>query len=153
MARIIRISKLERGAADNILAAQRNENKHGFMFIIPNHSRKVNEYDNKRAEALVNLYGCGMTTDMIQIWTHNDAEDNWSDHGYPYNLEFESGLREDLFPNVFPRDFFSGEQEGSLIVLDMEDDTGEHHYQTCCLRQQGYRYSSFGRFEEVLAKV
>lgn len=153
MSKIIRITKLQKEEANNIIASKRNSNEHGFMFIIPNQARKVSDYDNKRAEALLNLYGCSFGTEMVQIWTTNEAEDNWCDHGDPYGREFETGLKSHLFPGEFPREFFQDNQEGDLIVLDMEDENGEHHYQECVLRQLGYRYERFGRFEEVLEKI
>lgn len=153
MPTIKKITKLSKEKQNEILGNERSSEKYGFMFVIPNQARKVSDYDSKRAEALANLYGCGMTESLVQIWTHNQDQDNWSDHHYPYDLDFDTGLKKDLFPNVFPKAFFEGEQEGNLITLDMEDTDGNHHYQTCCLRQRGYRYESFGDFEEVLEKI
>lgn len=146
MSKIIRISKSE---PKNFSEDQR----YAFAFIVPNHTRLVNEYDNKRIEALCNLYGCGTTERLVQIWTHNADQDNWSDHGHPYGMEFETGLRKDLFPNVFPVAFFEGLKEGDVLGLDMEDEDGNHHFQNLVLKQKGYRYESFGNFEDVLAQI
>lgn len=153
MSKIIKIKKLSKEESNSYLGEERDTKKFGFMFIVPNHTRKASEYDNKRAEALVNLYGCSLAEPMVQIWTHNADQDNWSDHGDPYNRTFQHGLREDLFPNVFPKSFFEGMKEGDIISLDMEDEDGQHHIQHIVLRQKGYRYESFGDFEEVLEKI
>lgn len=143
------ITKIRKTNAKNFV----DDNKYGFIFIVPNHTRLVNEYDNKRMEALVNLFGCGTTERLVQIWTHNADGDNWSDHGDPYGREFETGLRKDLFPNVFPKAFFEGLKEGDVLGLEMEDEDGNIHFQNLVLKQQGYRYERFGKFEEVLEKI
>ena len=153
MSKIIKIRKMSKEESNSYLGEERDTKKFGFMFIVPNHSRLVNEYDNQRIEALCNLFGCGTTERLVQTWVHNEDQDNWSDHGYPYELEFNTGMKPHLFPGVFPKAFFKGNQEGDIISLDMEDEDGQHHIQHIVLRQKGYRYESFGDFEEVLEKI
>lgn len=146
MSKIVRIKKSEpKNFAE--------DKQYAFAFVIPNHSRKVSDYDNQRAEALVNLYGCSLAEPMVQIWTHNADQDNWSDHGDPYNRTFDHGLREDLFPNVFPKSFFEGMKEGDVIGIEMKDEDGNISHQNIVLKQKGYRYESFGNFEDVLAQI
>ena len=68
----------------------------------------------------------------VEVWITSDEYDNVACHGGPISWSF------------FPESLFKGKKEGDVIKIGKYDVT---------LQQTGFRYQSFGRFENVLEKV
>ena len=141
------------------------------IFIVPNSSFKVTEktFEWVRAD-LYEIYSAnkldGEFKDQswVQIWiaTRENEDSNWTDHtidGY----EELSGWRP--IAQYLPKSIFNGHKEGDVISIILpickSMELAENSYADMrarvkvelCLKQQGYRYERFGKFEEVLARV
>ena len=133
----------------------------GSFFIIPNVHRIITaddeasmyvmEYHNNIVKEL------GLSEDFllkigdrpIEIWTHNKANDedmmseNWWAHGLPYNIH-----KKYRFVSMLPERMIREFTEGDVLTFDM---LGFHIVLEA--QQIGYRYQSFGTFEETLKLV
>ena len=132
----------------------------GKFFIIPNTHRIISDdeasmdtmrYNNNIVKKL------GLSKDFmlqigdrpIEIWTHNKDNDedmmseNWWAHGLPYNIH-----KKYRFVPMLPERLIRNLKEGDILEFNM---LGFHIILTA--QQIGYRYQSFGTFEETLKVV
>lgn len=141
----------------------------GFVFIIPNHATRadskywfINPY--KEYGEAVDYYGLPETwkpvgkDQLVQVWVTNDQVDNWAcerlntskmfGKTIDYNAEdWDEGIL--AFPSHIPARVLIDLEEGDVISFDTPD--GKHVELTC--KQQGFRYRSFGNFEDALKNV
>lgn len=144
-------------------------------FIVPNRASLASSYlirPEERVKAFEDLANDNSMLynsekdHLVQLWLHSKDlnTENLVDHGG--SVEDENGTKYRInLPSKFgflPESFFDGKVEGDSIhiktpatahvpgeskeidiVLDMN----------LTLKQQGYRYSRFGNFEEVLKEV
>ena len=98
---------------------------------------------------------------MLQVWITSEQCENWNDHqggfqkvlGLLTTIKWEDsreGLLLGYFPTYYPATIFAGKKEGDEVTLNCPE-YGVQIVLTC--RQKNYRYSMFGRFEEVFRKV
>ena len=127
-----------------------NKTHTGDVFIIPNALEifrgELNEYDLNWRE---NIHA-DLDPDMpreeayLQVWctTPGNNQSNWGCHP---SLEGEQRH----FPSHLPISLFKGKKEGDVITFESPT-WGHIELRLNCL---SYRYRSYGRFEEVLAKL
>ncbi len=92
----------------------------------------------------------------IEVWIHNPAEgsnSNWTDHGIPQEylhlFDYDQNERYAHAPNLLPMKFLLNKKEGDEVTL--RDD--HRALITLKFEQLPYRYSRFGKFEEVVDKL
>ena len=129
----------------------------GNIFIIPNDAFKSTEHSYDK---LCERWNKNMThqvqpgEELIQIWacTPGSENSNWAAHNdYPgcEHRDCNDPLqRETRFPSYFPKSLFDGKKEGDTIEVEFLGNT-----YVLTLNQRGYRYRSFGNFEDVLKMV
>jgi hypothetical protein len=99
--------------------------------------------------------------EMVQVWIISSKCDNWSDtfggfqevignDEWEDHEEGKKALITGYFPNYIPKRLIEGKKEGDKIELTCPE-YGVKITLTC--RQLKYRYSRFGKFEEVLNQV
>lgn len=145
------------------------------VFVVPNESYKVSEktFEHSRF-ALYQVYSANSSKlggsefkdqTWVQIWfaTRGDNDQsNWTDHGIDGYKELVGWSP---VCQYLPKALFEGHKEGDIITINLpitkSVELGEGSYADMyatikvelCLKQQGYRYQRFGKFEEVLARV
>lgn len=143
------------------------------VFVVPNESYKVSEktfewarYDYFRIYHANRdkISGEFMDQIWIQVWfvTRGNPDSNWTDHtidGFK-ELQYWRPVCQYL-----PKALFEGHKEGDIVTVNLPitksvelcEESYADMYATIkvdlCLKQQGYRYERFGKFEEVLARV
>lgn len=153
-----------------------NEMIKADIFIVPNEAYKVSEktFEWARADYFRvfranhdKISGDFMDQTWIQVWfaTRGDNDQsNWTDHGIDGYKELVGWSP---VCQYLPKALFEGRKEGDIITINLPItksvelsegiDSYADMYATIkvdlCLKQQGYRYQRFGRFEEVLARV
>ena len=96
----------------------------------------------------------------VQIWfvTRGDNDEaNWFDNGID---GFEELIGWIPAAQYLPKSLFEGHKEGDVITIILpiyrKTPTGEEYSSIkieLCLKQQDYKYKSFGKFEKVLARI
>jgi hypothetical protein len=143
-----------------------------IMFIVPIHAVKVEMSDaeiqrkivlgdsNELAKAFnykINGKPVEFNVDeqLVQVWVSGGTSENWADHGLPtelYSLEMiqkgELPLYATRLPTFIPAKMLEGVKEGDILTFELNGKTAE-----VTASQQGYRYQSFGNFEEVFKQV
>ena len=126
------------------------------IFIVPNINGKVTSTDlslahwNRRLE----LWGLPQFQPgdiPIQVWVASEEEDNWVDHGCPDYIADEIAperTKRIHFPAYLPSYLLAGYEEGEIIKLDIKGGVLKLK-----AAQKEFRYSRFGRFEEVFHRV
>ena len=143
----------------------------GDIFIIPNIAGKFEDFCSSDwvAERLVRLVGIKPQGDdkMVEVWITSPEIDNWQcnfagfqrmiglikDEAEEELWEKEKGCEARLlgyFPRYIPASVFAGKKEGDEINFHCPEYDVDIIL-TC--RQSGYRYASFGNFEDVLRNV
>ena len=144
-------------------------------FIVPNRAITVGDWFaksyNESAKKICKLNNVNPKDEkMVQVWIyHPDGgdESNWGDHHIDCkSIDDDGGWR--LDNSVLPYDLLKGHVEGDTIQvilpatrLLLRDPMveGSKVYESknfkieLTLQQTGGRYSRFGKFEDVLAKV
>lgn len=156
---------------DNVIKANAK------AFIIPNHAGLVSTFitpDNilEGAIKFCELNGTVFNPDVdqiVQLWIHSDdlSTENLADHGGKYiaesGTEYSIGISSS--GRHIPSNILCGHVEGDVITVKIpcwarciDDVHGKNSFDivielSLTLQQRGYRYGSFGNFEEVLQKV
>jgi hypothetical protein len=153
----------------------------GSVFIIPNPSFKLENNGFVLAStrcSLESIYYQNSElnpdkisleqTRWIQCWflEPSSSSSNWQDHGIESLNKSLSKKDKALYPwrldtGYVPDWVFDGKQEGDIVTLKMpvRRMTGDGISMTSMIKlsvkldQLNYRYSRFGRFEDVLKKV
>jgi hypothetical protein len=154
----------------------------GNIFIIPNGSFHVNDLAFVTTNAKLQMEHVFWgnkelnhndvsfnDTRWIECWwcDPTDTDSNWRDHGIeelnkelPHKEQMLSPWR--LSTSYVPTWIFEGRKEGDIVTfkmpiqkVDTENDLTINSIvkMSVKLAQKSYRYSSFGKFEEVLARV
>ena len=139
------------------------------VFIVPNGSFKVTEktFEWVRSD-LFRIFNSNfahigdekfLDQTWIEVWfvTRGNDESNWTDH----DIDGYSELRGwKPLTQYLPKSLFENHKEGEVITINLpiwrRTPAGDEY--SCvkvelCLKQQGYRYERFGKFEEVLKRV
>ena len=144
----------------------------GDVFIIPNAVEKLSnfcepEWIREKCEKML-----GVTAEpedeMLQIWAVSKEKNiDWKRFGgfqkeieekFPTLVESWKRTKEEqreyrllgYFPEFVPKRIFEGKKEGDIVEFTCPE-YGVKIILTC--NQLSYRYSRFGRFEEVFEKV
>lgn len=141
----------------------------GEVFIIPNSTGFKHDFFTHvqkrltRSEALNDL-DPSLDHEYVQVWIHTPDTDNLCAHGIKTADIFgnEVYLAGGSFIEHLPIDILDGKREGDTISFSdivptwhKPNEPGKK-YLACLkltLKQKGYRYGSFGTFDEVLEKV
>ena len=152
-----------------------NKTVKGDMFIIPNETGLKNEFEptywsGLLRERLARLAGIELKDDdeMVQVWIVSEKCNNWSDTfggfqlvigNHQWQEDGDGDVRSKrknahvvgYFPNYIPKRLLEDKKEGDIVELTCPEYGGIKIELTC--KQIGYRYSRFGKFEEVLQRV
>ena len=125
------------------------EIKNADIFIIPNGLHK-----NEKGSLEVQCWVVVPEDD-----THHKCG-NLFDHGIVFKDEAETYARPSSYYAHIPIWKFMDRKEGDTITFEVPCAIGRRQYEHNCvmtitatLKQKGYRYESFGNFEELLAKL
>jgi hypothetical protein len=107
----------------------------GDAFIVPNKPTYADGLLTENEKDQLKLQDNDM---MVEIWTTSKESDNWNRHGHPR-------LKENKFPGYLPYRLLKDKKEGDTLTLSM-------HGKSFVLRlvQSQYRYSPYGKFEDIL---
>lgn len=147
-------------------------------FIVPNNPGRVREFMNAETRKeflteLARLNGWGEITDetaLVQLWFHDKEvlkTDNLVDHGgsVKYNGERCHVYIDSTF-SFLPISIFDGKVEGDKIHIDLPTELMYRHdvdaeydkipvilHMDVSLKQLGYRYSNYGKFDQLMELV
>lgn len=144
----------------NITTTDRNIKKIGektvvlcSLFLVPNAAWKLtpssDEITKDRLPRYQDLFGTSDDT-FVEVWLHNDREDNLLDHYYRPFLDAIKKVGKDVIHGWFPASVFKGHKEGDQIFIDIPK---ADIVLVAKLQQKGFRYQDFGNFEEALEYV
>lgn len=132
------------------------------VFVIPNRFGALDAAFDGTFESLNSKLGRfgiegfkTMDEKVLQIWIASPEEDNWNSHGTPdevteaLGMVDECGKRPNYLSEYFPARYFEGKSEGDVVTITMKNGVNVE----LTLAQTKYRYRSFGRFEEVFARM
>lgn len=141
------------------------------VFIVPNESFKVSEktFEWVRSD-LYEIYSATKSAGdfkdqtWVEVWfvTRGNDDSNWTDHTIDGFKELRGWKP---ISHYLPKAIFDGHKEGDIITIflpicksaelveDSYVDMRARVKVELCLKQQGYRYERFGKFEEVLTRV
>lgn len=89
----------------------------------------------------------------VQIWGVIPGNENSNFTSHHGELEEYIGEKiidsEDIFPELWPVEWFNGKKEGDTIEITLKNGT----ILSCRLNQLSYRYRSFGSFDETLQSL
>lgn len=124
----------------------------GFMFIIPNLSFTLGDdiAESTKDSIRRSLTNIGIEVaddeELVQLWYHNEACDNWCCHQWK---EFPQFFGANGLPEHLPLRMLEGITEGDILKMPF---VGGISIQVRAAQLEG-RYARFGRFEDVLLKV
>ena len=122
------------------------------IFIVPNRLKpvremKIVEFYRDRLKKIEAFYGLTLDDNelMVEFWATDRSDrsgnSNLNDHGY-----VTKGGNLYRFPTYIPLSLIRDKQEGDILRID----GAQGAFTLQCL-QKPYRYSRFGKFEEVLS--
>jgi hypothetical protein len=142
----------------------------GDIFIIPNIAKRFISFidSNWMKERSRRLIGVEPVDDdmMVAVWITSSMVDNWQDNFAGFQtmvglletdddeIKWEENSPDarllGYFPKYIPANILAGKKEGDEITFHC-DEYDVDIVLTC--KQRGYRYASFGNFEDVLRYV
>lgn len=151
------------------------------VFVVPNCSLIINErtFESTRSDLyrIFSLNEDALEGDFLdQVWAQvwfctpggQNQNSNWRDHGIDGYRELEGDGRNGTWRPIsmyLPKTLFKGYKEGDTVTFRMPIDRNVEINDgnivteissimvSLCLKQRGYRYERYGKFEEVLARV
>ena len=133
----------------------------GSVFIVPNGLWSVTETgESSRRRIRERIQRCGWTIEdnepLVQLWFHNDENDNWTSHYYAPFLESINGSSRGYsqLPEYVPARVLRNLREGEDLVFVWTNwETKEEKIVKVTADQLHFRYRRHGAFHDVLAEL